>query len=68
MRGVRMINLGTTFESAVAASLGLDPATYDPGSMTIELVNPNGPTTVRFTKHYALDTPTLQGLIRATLP
>jgi hypothetical protein len=63
-----MINLGAALESSVAASLGLDPATYDPESMTIDLINSAGPTTVRFTKHYALDTPTLQGLIRATLP
>lgn len=62
------LDLGAPFETAVAQALNLDPATYDGGSMTIDLVNPNGPTTVRFTKHYALDTATLQGLIRATLP
>lgn len=62
------LELGTSFEAAVAAVLNLDPATYDGGSMTIDLVNPSGPTTVRFTSHYAIDTPTLQGLIRNTLP
>jgi hypothetical protein len=62
------LELGTTFEHAVAKAVGLDPAAYDPGSMVIELVNPSGPTTVRFTSHYALNTTTLQGLIRATLP
>jgi hypothetical protein len=62
------IELGTTFEMAVAKALGLDPASYDMGSMSIDLVNTAGPTTVRFTSHYALNTTTLQGLIRATLP
>lgn len=62
------IDLGAPFEAAVAAALNLDPATYDGGSMTIDLVNPGGPTTVRFTKHYSIDTPALQELIRATLP
>lgn len=61
------LELGSAFEQAVAKAVGLDPATYDPGSMVIDLVNPSGPTTVRFTSHYALSTPTLQGLIRATL-
>lgn len=62
------INLGPDFEAAVAKALNIDPVSYDGGSMTIDLINPGGPTTVRFTKHYALDTPTLQGLIRASLP
>lgn len=61
------LNLGAPFEESVAKALNLDPATYDGGSMIIDLVNPGGPTTVRFTKHYALDTPTLQGLIRSAI-
>ncbi len=64
-----MINLGPTFETAVAAAIGIDPATFDPGSLQIDLINPDGaPTMIRFTIHFTIDTPTLQTLIKGTLP
>ena len=63
-----MINLGPTFETAVANAIGINPATFDPGSLQIDLINPAGPTTVRYTIAYTIDTPTLQALVKGTLP
>lgn len=64
-----MINLGPAFETAVAKTLGIDADTIDPGSLQIDLINPDGaPTMLRFTIHFTIDTPTLQKLMTSALP
>jgi len=61
-----MLNLGSAFEAAVAAALGIDPNSYDPGSLSIDLVNPGGSattTTIRFTVHWDVPTATVKQFI-----
>jgi hypothetical protein len=58
------IILPPALEQEIAALVKLTTADYDPASLVIPLVNPTGPTTIRFTVHYDVDTPTLLALIR----
>lgn len=56
------VAFGSAFDAEVAALAGVTG--FDPGSVEIALVNPNGATTVRFTKAVNVDTPTLKALIQ----
>jgi hypothetical protein len=56
------IELGPKFEADVAAAAGITG--YDPGSLTIALLNPNGATTLRWTVSMNVDTATLKALVR----
>jgi len=62
------ITLNALVEGQIAALANLDPTSYDPGSLNIDLINPNGPTTLRYTIHVDVDTPTLVGILKAALP
>lgn len=62
------INLGPTFEQAVAALAGYQPGDYEEGSLDIPFVNPTGNTTVRITTRVDIDSEQLGDLIRAAAP
>lgn len=58
------IQLGVAFETAVLTLAGVDPATIDPGSLDITMLNPSGPSTVRCTLVLSVDTNELKQAIR----
>ncbi|OJX72818.1 MAG: hypothetical protein BGO91_13695 [Leifsonia sp. 71-9] len=66
------ISLGTEWEQAVLAlpsisPAGIDPQHIDPGSLEVSLLNPAGPTTVRATIVFSVDTEELKQTVRDTL-
>lgn len=56
-------------EAAILKIAGIDPATIDPGSIDIQLINPDEkqPTTVRFTRVVAVPTVALKAAIAASV-
>jgi hypothetical protein len=62
------LTLNPTVEGQIAALAGIDPAAIDPGSLTIALINPSGPTTIRYTLHFDVDTAALVGILKAAIP
>jgi hypothetical protein len=55
------LGLGDAFEAEVAQLAGVTG--YDPGSLSIDLLNSNGATTVRFTVGVNVDTTALKGIL-----
>lgn len=64
-----IIGSNPPFEAAVAKFVGIDPATIDPGSMQILLVNPDAKvdSMVRFTIVSYINTPLLKQIMMAAL-
>lgn len=64
-----VIGSNPPFEAAVAQLVGIDPATVDPGSMQIMLVNPDPTvdTTIRFTVVASINTPLLKQVMMQAL-
>lgn len=62
------LTLNATVEGQIAALANIDPNSYDPGSLTIAIINPSGPTTLRYTLHVDVDSEALIDLLKAALP
>jgi hypothetical protein len=63
------INLGAAFEKSVAVMAGIDPASFYPGSLTIEMINPDptAQTAVTFIAQAGVPTAELKALIASTV-
>lgn len=59
------INLGTGFEEQVAQLAGFEPGQFTAGSVTIDFLNPSGPTTVLIQARLQLDTDDVRAAIQA---
>lgn len=57
------IKLGSDFEQQLAALAGFEPGSYDEGSLSVEFINPAGPTTVRLGIRVDVDSGQLKALI-----
>jgi hypothetical protein len=55
------LGLGADFEAEVADLAGITG--FDPGSLSIDFLNPTGETTVRLTVAVNVDTPSLKAII-----
>jgi len=62
------ITLNSTVEAQIAALANIPDGSYDPGSLAIDLINPAGPTTLRYTIPVSVDTPSLVAILKAALP
>lgn len=62
------LNLGNDFNAELVALAGWTPDSVDPSTVTVELLNPGGPTTVRVTASANVDTAALSTLVQKYTP
>lgn len=62
------LTLNTTVEGQIADLAGITAGTYDPGTLSIDLINGSGPTTLRYTIHVDVDSTQLIAILKAALP
>lgn len=62
------ISLGNDFNAELVALAGWTADTVDPSTVTVEYLNPGGPTTVRVSATANVDTDALSALIRKYTP
>lgn len=58
------VNLGNDFDRAVLTAAGVDPATAQPGTVTIDALPATGNVTVRYTAVATAPAETIRELIR----
>ena len=59
------VNLGDDFNAAVIQAAGLDPASHDPSTLSIDFVPIDGTATIRVTRTASVDALQLRTLIAA---
>jgi hypothetical protein len=62
------LTLNATVEGQIANLANIPAGTYDPGSLSIALINGSGPTTLRYTVHVDVDSLQLIAILKAALP
>jgi len=62
------LNLGNAFNAELATLAGWDTDAIDPSTVTVEYLNPGGPTTVRVTASANVDTAALSALVQKYTP
>lgn len=62
------LNLGNDFNTELVALAGWTPDSVDSSTVTVEYLNPGGPTTVRVTASANVDTAALSALVQKYTP
>lgn len=57
------VNLGDSFNAAVLAAAGLNPADYEPATVAVDFVPESGAATIRVTRVASVDSVALRSLI-----